>query len=416
MNRRIGAIARIPILAITVAAAPLCASLADPLDPDNAVFAGLLGYDFTASDPSDVAAFGVMLDVTLSDGWGAIHSTVAARGAADETHVVRLDSALTRELGDEPLRVTFGDAILEGGDWAIPVRFGGITIEPIGAGAADPVGIDASATTLGSFLTPGAGADRYVGTVLPFANAVHRGANSIAPAPFPVGSGRMDFAVSDAPPPDQLAALPTRSGLPTLRQGETDNRVELGLLRRDYGVGSFDYGDPVGAATLRYGITDALTGETHGEATPDTQAAGLALGWAMDAADQLTLSSAASNTDAGGGLLGRVSLGHAEAGWDASLSYQMATDGFAQPGQEDPADRATRQAQASAGIELGDFGDLTLGYSLIDRADASRDEVAAFAFDLPLVEDAHLVALGALSRTDGSASVGFSLTIPLGGP
>ncbi len=104
------------------------------------------------------------------------------------------------------------------------------------------------------------------------------------------------------------------------------------------------------------------------------------------------------------------------AGWDALLGYQMATDAFSQPGWDEPADRITRQAQASGGIALGDYGDLTLGYSLQDRGDHSRDEIASFVLDMPLVEDAHLVAVGAMSRTDGSASIGFSLTIPLGGP
>ena len=104
------------------------------------------------------------------------------------------------------------------------------------------------------------------------------------------------------------------------------------------------------------------------------------------------------------------------AGWDASLGYQMVTDSFSQPGWDEPADRITRQAQASGGIALGGHGDLTLGYSLQDRGDHSRDEIASFVLDMPLIEDAHLVAVGAMSRTDGSASIGFSLTIPLGGP
>lgn len=416
MNRRIGPIAGIPILAMTMAAIPLCA-LADPFQTTDPVFGGLLDYDLSATGAGDPAAFGVLLDVTLSDGWGSIRSSVAARGTMDEAHAVRLDSAYTRELQNEPIRLTFGDAVLQGGDWAMPLRFGGITIAPASGRGPAPAESAAPIASIESFLSPSAGADDYAGAILPLANATKRDpASAMTPPPVAIGSGQMDFAVRDAPATEQLAALPKRSGLQTLREGEADSHYELGLLRRDYGVGSFNYGDPVGAITLRYGITDDLTGETHAMAALDTQAAGFGLAWAMSAADRLTLSGATSKADAGTGMVGRLAFGHDGAGWDASLGYQMATDAFAQPGWDEPADRITRQAQASGGIELGDYGDLTLGYSLQDRGDDSRDEIASFVLDMPLLEDAHLVAVGAMSRTDGSASIGFSLTIPLGGP
>lgn len=36
-------------------------------------------------------------------------------------------------------------------------------------------------------------------------------------------------------------------------------------LRRNYGIDSFDYGSMVGSASYRYGLTDYLTLEAHGE-------------------------------------------------------------------------------------------------------------------------------------------------------
>lgn len=416
MTRRIGSFLRIPILALAMAAAPLCASLSDPLEPADPAVADVLGYDFAADDPNNPATFDVLLDITLSDGWGSIRSSVAARGNADETNAVRLDSALTRELRDEPLSMIFGDAVLEGGDWSTPLRFGGITIEPKSGGDAGIAETVSPAASLESFMAPSAGAGDSLDTILPVASAVNREASSFASQGVAIGSGEMNFAVSDAPGTDQLAALPTVPGLHPLGAGEIDSRFELGLLRDGYGIGSFDYGDPIGAATLRYGITGDLTGETHAASTPDIQAAGLGLAWAMSGEDQLTVSGAASRAEQGAGMLGRVSLSHAGAGWDASLGYQMASEAFAQPGWDEPADRIARQAQAAGAIALGDYGDLTLGYSLLDRGDDSRAEIASFVLDMPIIDDAHLVAVGAMSRTDGSASIGFSLTIPLGGP
>lgn len=416
MRRRIGSFLRIPILAMAMATPPLCASRAEPLEPAAPAVADVLGYDFAADDPAAVPNFDLRLDVTLSDGWGSLRNSVAAHGNADETSAVRLDSALTRELRDEPLSMTFGDAVLEGGDWSTPLRFGGITIEPKSVAVAEVVEPVSPAANLESFMAPSSGAGDYLEAILPVASAIDREASAFAPEGFAVGSGEMNFAVSDAPGTDQLAALPAAAGLHSLEAGEIHSRLELGLLRDRYGIGSFDYGDPIGAATLRYGISGDLTGEAHAASTPDIQAAGLGLAWAVSGEDRITISGAGSRADEGAGMLGRVSLSHAGAGWDASLGYQMATEGFAQPGWDEPADRIARQAQAASAIALGDYGDLTVGYSLLERGDDSRDEIASFVLDMPLLEDAHLVAVGAMSRTDGSASIGFSLTIPLGGP
>src|SRR5690606_17593091 len=41
--------------------------------------------------------------------------------------------------------------------------------------------------------------------------------------------------------------------------------LSLGAIRRDYGIESFSYGRLAGAGSLRYGVTNALTLETHAE-------------------------------------------------------------------------------------------------------------------------------------------------------
>jgi outer membrane usher protein len=418
MDRRVVSLARIPILAfaLAVAAAPVRAPEADPLQPGNPLFANLIGYDFAARDARDPAAYGLLLDVTLSDGWGEIRSGVAARGADDRTSAVRLESAYTRDLRDEPLRVTFGDALMQGGDWAMPLRFGGITIEPSGRGGAMPRRAASPALAIENRLAATAGAADYLDALLPFASAVRRDPTAFDSPNIAIGSGEMSFAVREAPGVGELAAAPGRAGLKRMAEGQTDSRVQFGLLRDRYGVGSFDYGAPVAAITLRQGLTGDLTGETHGEVTPQTQAGGLGLFWAIGGADRLTVSGAASHGEAGTGALGRIALGREGDGWDAQLGYQMASERFLQPGWEDRADRVMEEARASGSIDLGDYGDLSLAYSLRERADDVRQEVASFVLDMPLLEQGNLAAVGALSRTDGSASIGLSFTIPLGGP
>jgi len=415
MQGRLGRLIRIPILLLAMAAAPWRAAHPDPLEPADALFTGLLGYDFAARQTGDPAAYGVVLDVTLSDQWGAVRSTVAARGLADDTTAVRLDSAYTRNFQDTPLRVTFGDAVVAGADWALPLRFGGVAIEP-GAGAAParkPTAPDA--VGFGEVPALATSVDTLLEAVLPFAIAMRRDPTIVSSSDIAFGSGAMNFTVRNAPPWAQIAATPGRAGLKSLRQGETRSRFEVGMLRDDYGVGSFDYGAPIAAGTLRYGLTGDLTGETHAEATPDTQAAGLVLAWSMSHVDRLILSGAASNAQEGAGLLGRISLNHQGRGWNAALGYQQATGGFMQPGFEDAGQRVTEEARASGTIALGELGNLALAYSLRQGADDSRREVASFILDMPFTDETHIMAVGGISRTDGSASIGLSFSIPLGG-
>ncbi|MGH8821701.1 MAG: fimbria/pilus outer membrane usher protein, partial [Rhodoferax sp.] len=56
--------------------------------------------------------------------------------------------------------------------------------------------------------------------------------------------------------------------------------VELGKVRENYGLSSFDYGhDPVASATWRHGLSNSFTFETHAEATTGLQTAGLGGYW-----------------------------------------------------------------------------------------------------------------------------------------
>lgn len=417
MDRRVVSLARIPILAIVLAVtAPVRAIAADPAHGGNPYFSNLIGYDFAARDERNLASYGVLLDVALSDGWGEIRSRVAARGSNDQTSAVRLESAYIRDLRDEPLRMTFGDALMQGGDWALPLRFGGITLEPKRGGTGHAPKPVSPALAIENRLASTAEAGDFLEAVVPFATAIHRDPTAFNAPNIPIGSGEMSFAVREAPGAGELASAPGRAAVKRMAEGQTESRLQLGLLRDAYGTGSFDYGAPVAAITLRYGITGDLTAETHGEATPETRAAGLALGWTIGRIDRLTLSGAASNGEEGTGALGRISLGRDGNGWDATLGYQMATRAFVQPGWEDRAGRVTQEARASGRIELGGFGDLSLAYSLRDRVDNGRQEIGSIVLNMPILEQGHLAAVGAMSRIDGSASIGLSFTIPLGGP
>ncbi len=65
-----------------------------------------------------------------------------------------------------------------------------------------------------------------------------------------------------------------------LQQGLSDWSGEIGFVRENYGLDSFDYGhDVVGSGTWRYGITNNFTVEAHGEATNALTDEGIGGNW-----------------------------------------------------------------------------------------------------------------------------------------
>ncbi len=74
--------------------------------------------------------------------------------------------------------------------------------------------------------------------------------------------------ITDALGRQQVLSQPYYSGTSLLRQDLAEYSVELGSVRQDYGTRSFGYGDMIGVASYRRGLTDTLTGGTRAEARP----------------------------------------------------------------------------------------------------------------------------------------------------
>lgn len=412
MRRRIGPLAHVPILTFAMALAPLCGLSADPFEPTDPIFTAPLEFGLTgAAGPA--RGFGVLLDLGLSDGWGSIRNRVAAQGSLEDVRAVRLESAFVRSLPDLPFAVTAGDAVTRGSDWARPLRFGGVKIAPDFA-APRPAAAATGANFAGPDIPPAIESVEDVAVLLGFQTG-SMGALTSDPVQLRTGAGQIDFGIEDAfARLQQGLGQPGRPWSRILADGDAVYFAELGFMRESYGLESFDYGAPIAAATYRYGITGQLTGELHAEAMPESQAGGFGLLWNLRGLGRFGLATATSGSDAGTGALGRASFEHLAEAWRAAISYQRATDGFAQPGFEEPGQRVTSQAQISGGFALGDYGAVSLGYSLLARADESEGEIASFAYAMPFLPNARLVAASDFGGTDRASSIGLSFSIPLG--
>src|SRR6185312_3687994 len=118
-----------------------------------------------------------------------------------------------------------------------------------------------------------------------------------------------------------------------LRSGLSQWSVELGKVRENYGLNSFDYGrDPVASGTWRHGMSNSFTLETHAEATSGLTSAGVGGYWQPGQAGVFSGALAASrnngrqagmflNLPASGG-------GNGASGSQLSLGYQWNNSRF----------------------------------------------------------------------------------------
>ncbi|HLQ85055.1 MAG TPA: fimbria/pilus outer membrane usher protein, partial [Salinisphaeraceae bacterium] len=86
-----------------------------------------------------------------------------------------------------------------------------------------------------------------------------------------------------------------------------DWSASLGVVRRNYGLSSFDYAaDPAVSGSWRYGLSDSLTVQAHGEAIVGLAAAGAGAALRLGRAGVLHGSAAYSSNRAGSGALGNI--------------------------------------------------------------------------------------------------------------
>ena len=112
-----------------------------------------------------------------------------------------------------------------------------------------------------------------------FIDNVQREARSVPPGPFaleslPVvtGAGEVQLRVTDLLGREQLVTQSYYVSSRLLKPGLHDFGYQLGSVRRDYGTRELRlWRRPWPAATHRYGFTDRLTGEAHGELQLDQQ-------------------------------------------------------------------------------------------------------------------------------------------------
>jgi outer membrane usher protein len=342
-----------------------------------------VNYDASVERAAGQTSTGAFVETGVFGKQGVVTNSMVARTGDGQQGVVRLDTTWTRDFPERMTTLRLGDAVSTSGTWGRSVRFAGVQY-------------GTNFNTQPTFVTTpllGAGGEAVLpSTVDVFVNGNPVASESVQPGPFQIegvpavnGAGQLQVVVTDALGRQQVVTQPYYAGSALLRQGLAEYSVELGAIRRDYAIRSGDYGNAVGAATYRRGITDRVTAGVHAEGqTGGAAAAG------VDGAVQIGDVGIASGNAALGGDSGAL-------GWLAGFGFESngrrlslfarglyASESFAQLGDTPSHPRPRTRAFGGLGFNLDRFGSLQFAYGRQENWSGPGSQSVGLGYSLSL--------------------------------
>ena len=143
----------------------------------------------------------------------------------------------------------------------------------------------------------------------------------------------------------------------------SDFSYDLGLVRENFGISSFDYGTWAGSGTYRYGITDQWTGELRGEAQSGLANVGVASDVLIGNFGTFSGSLAGGRSHSGFGtrIPCRLSTGN-QRSISFSIQATWISPHFRQMANDEPQFAVAHEWIASAGYTFGRFGTIAGAY------------------------------------------------------
>lgn len=379
--------------------------------------AAFASYALSAEAGSDSGSVTAFIQAGASGAWGLITSTQAFSRGGVTASAVRLETVYSREAPDRLRRLTLGDGLTRGADWAQPVRFAGVRygsafdLQPRLITFPTPVFVGRTALP--------SDVELYVNDVLQFQGKVDPGPFSLARAPLTTGAGEVSLQVRDALGVDHAVTSPYYVSPDLLKAGLSEVSYELGAERRAFGLESFAYGPPFAAFSLRRGLASGPTLETRVEAGARVQDAGLGAQWVLSSLGEVSLAASASHSGAGVGGLLRAGFSRISPRWSVSAVYQQSTPAYRQVGSGGPFEDAPvrGQFQAAAGVAFGRMGNLSAAFTQLKLGAAPSRRVVSLTYSVRALGRAFVSVFALHSRSGSERSetrAGISITAAFG--
>jgi outer membrane usher protein len=274
------------------------ASESVPVRPD---YGAVLNYTLFASsmksiDTTSFAFSGAnaSLDGRVFGPYGTLsQSAILGSTTTQGVDALRLDT--TWSYSDPQTLQTYraGDMISGGLAWTRPIRLGGLQLQRNFALRPDLVTLPLASVS-GSAAVPST-VDVFVNNVKTYSQEVPSGPYQITNIPTLSGASTAQVVVRDAAGHQTQTSLSFYTSPKLLKEGLIDFSVEAGLPRILYATESSSYVEsPVGSASLRGGLQDWLTVESHAERGPDLFNGGLGTVTRLGSAGVLSLAASGS--------------------------------------------------------------------------------------------------------------------------
>lgn len=339
----------------------------------------------------------------------------------------RYDTTLHFADEDNATQWSVGDVISDALSWSNSVRVGGISY-----------GRDFSLRPdLVTWPVPSFSGEAAVPTSVDvFINGYRAGSKQLEPGPFTLtnlpyinGAGNAVLVTTDALGRQVSTTMPFYVASDLLKQGLSDGAATLGSLRRNYGIDSFNYGPLVGSGSYRYGLTDYLTLEAHGEGAQELALGGVGVVakiWRLGVVNT-SWTQSRMRGDSGGQLnwgyqysTGMFSLatqhirrdrGFGNLGlYDQIYYYDHAANNNTAP----IASLSRNTDQYSLSFNMGDFGNIGAAWIGVRSFDNSKTELLNLSWSRNLWGNSNIYVSASRDQQRGDWSAAVSVQIPLG--
>ena len=335
---------------------------------------GFLDYDLLLTAGSGVdARLDGLAELGVFNRLGVLTSGLQASDLAGEPSVTRLDTTFTRDLPDRRESLRLGDSLTNGGALAQPVRFAGLQW---GTNfATDPSFVTFPTPAIGGLVDQDSVVDVFVNNLRQATGQVPAGPFRIDNVPVVTGAGEVQLVVRDLLGRERIVTQSYYVSARLLRAGLHDYSYEVGFERQRYGERSFAYGDPLAAATHRYGFSELLTGEAHAAAQPGSASGALGASFRAGNLGVFSGGLGASLDEGSPGGMGQIAYEYQASRFSFGAQTRYATADFVQAG--DGGHRTRRVDQLNLGFDLRDLG--RVGVLALNQDNRDRETARSLA-------------------------------------
>lgn len=355
-------------------------------------FGALLNYDLYLNDTDDSGtSLSAWNEFRVFDGWGTFSTTGQWREQisgqsfdSSQRGFLRYDT--TFRYTDEERLLTFegGDVVSGSLPWSSSVRMGGVQLSRDFSVRPDLVTYPLPAFA-GEAAVPSS-LDLFINGYKSTSAQLQPGPYTLTNVPYINGAGEAVVVTTDALGRQVSTTLPFYVTSTLLQKGLMDFSVAAGKLRRNYGISDFSYGSTLTTGSLRYGVSDNFTLESHAEA-----------------GESLTLGGIGGNLLVGNLGVINAAVSHStfesRSGQQLSFGYQYNSQriGFSYQRLERRGDYADatlldspytrlsqRSEQVTVSLNMNRYGSLGAGYFDVRAADNSRTRLVNLSWSRSL--------------------------------